>query len=100
GCLLTLLGCGVVGWAVLMLVRRALSTAHPEKRTRVVAVLVDESLSMGYPDARNHPFVPAGGSRADRSRFAVAREATTRLLEPMALNQHHRVIVYKVSGNV
>jgi len=98
--LLTVLRLVAVGCAVLMLVKPALSIAHTEKRTPVVAVLVDESLSMAYPDARNHPFVPPNGSRVERSRFAVAREATSRLLEPMGLNQQHRVIVYRFSGNV
>lgn len=88
-----------VGLVVLMLVKPALSVAHTEKRTPVVAVLVDESLSMAYPDARNHPLTLAGGNRADRSRFAVAREATGRLLE-QGLSKDHRVVVYKFSGNL
>ncbi|OAI49004.1 hypothetical protein AYO44_00965 [Planctomycetaceae bacterium SCGC AG-212-F19] len=97
--LLTSLRLAAVGLAVLMLLKPALSVAHTEKRTPVVAVLVDESLSMAYPDARNHPLVPAGGTRAERSRFAVAREAASRLLE-QGLTKDHRVVVYKFSGNM
>jgi len=97
--LLTSLRLAVVGLIVLMLVKPALSIAHTEKRTPVVAVLVDESLSMAYPDARQHPLVPAGANRAERSRFAVARLATSRLLE-QGLSKDHRLVVYKFSGNV
>ena len=98
--LLTSLRIGIVCLVVLMLIRPALNIANTEKRTPVVAVLVDESLSMAYPDARNHPFLPAAGQREERSRFAVAREATNRLLGPLGLNNHHRVVVYKFSGTV
>jgi len=97
---LTFLRLAIVGIVVLMLLKPALNIAHTEKRSPVVAVLVDESLSMAYPDARNHPFVPAAGSQAERSRFAVATEATSRLIEQMGLNKEHRVVVYKFSGNV
>lgn len=98
--LLTSLRISIVCLVVLMLIRPALNIANTEKRTPVVAVLVDESLSMAYPDARNHPFVPAVGTREERSRFAVAREATSRLLGPLGLNKNHRVVVYKFSGTV
>lgn len=98
--LLTGLRLAAVGLVLFILIKPVLNLAHTEKRTPVVAVLVDESLSMAYPDARNHPFAAAGASRADRSRFAMAREAATRLIEPMGLNRAHRVVVYKFSGNV
>jgi hypothetical protein len=97
---LVLLRVSAVGLVVLMLVRPALNMAHDERRTPVVAVLVDESLSMALPDARHHPFVSASADRAGRSRFAVARESVRRLLSPAGLNQHHRVVVYKFAGNV
>src|SRR5262245_4398930 len=48
---LTLLRVAVVAVVVLALLRPALNLAQVEKRTPVVAVLVDESLSMAYPDA-------------------------------------------------
>ena len=96
--LLTGLRLAIVVLIVLMLVKPALSIAHTEKRTPVVAVLVDESLSMAYPDARNDPLVPAGGNRAERSRFVVARTAAHQLLE-QGVSKDHRVLVYKFSGN-
>ena len=34
--------------------------------TPVIAVVVDESLSMAYPDARQHPLVPVAGNAAER----------------------------------
>lgn len=97
--LLTGLRLAVVALIVLMLIKPALSIAHTEKRTPVVAVLVDESLSMAYPDARNHPLVSPGGTRVERSRFAVAREAASRLFEH-GLSKNHRIVVYKFSGNL
>lgn len=98
--LLTGLRLAIVGLLVLMLLRPVLNVQNVEKRTPVVAVLVDESLSMAYPDARNHPLVDAHGTRAERSRFAVAREATGQLVEQMGLNKDHRVVVYKFSGDI
>lgn len=98
--ILTSLRLAIVGLVVLMLLKPTLNIAETEKRTPVVAVVIDESLSMAYPDARNHPFVPAAGNRAERSRFAVAREAAARLVEQAGLGSDHRVIVYKFSGNV
>lgn len=97
---LTFFRLAIVGLVVLMLLKPTLNFAETEKRTPVVAVIVDESLSMAYPDARQHPLVPAAGTRAERSRFAVAREAAGRLVERMGLSKEHRVVVYKFSGNV
>ena len=81
---LTFLRLAIVGVVVLMLLKPAVNIAHTEKRSPVVAVIVDESLSMAYPDARNHPFVPASGSQAERSRFAGAREGALQLLAERA----------------
>ena len=53
--LLTFLRFAAVGWIVLMLLKPSVNIAYTEKRTPIVAVVVDESLSMVHPDARNHP---------------------------------------------
>ncbi len=97
---LSMLRLAVVGIIVLMLIKPVLNISHQEKRIPVVAVLVDESLSMDYPDARNHPFVDFAAPRDERSRFAVARETTSRLVGEMGLNRNHRAVVYRFSGTL
>lgn len=85
---------------LLMLLRPALDILSGEKRPPVVALLVDESLSMTLPVEHDNPLLDrrVGGHLAGRSRYAVAAEAAARLAEPLAAT--HRVKLFTFSDKL
>lgn len=82
---------------VLALARPAVSMIRTEERMPSVALLVDDSTSMTFPDARDNPLVEARAP-SERSRAHTAADLVTRLQEKLALT--HRVRVYTFSDSL
>jgi len=88
----------VVGIAVLfMLLRPSLEFVTQRERLPVVAVLVDESTSMNYPEALGHPLLEGHG-KSERTRFYAAVEALDQLQRDLSLT--HRVKVFTFSDTI
>jgi len=81
--------------AVLALAKPALTLVRHEERLPVAPILVDESSSMSFPDARDNPLVQ-GGTR--RTRYDTAQSVVARLQEK--LTRTHRVGIYTFSESV
>lgn len=90
----TALAAGVL----LMLLRPAFDIVRGEKRLPIVAMLVDESLSMTLPVEHDNPLLGQGRARSERSRYAVAAEAAWRIQEPLTAT--HRVKLYTFSDKL
>jgi len=83
--------------AVLAMVRPAVSMVRTETRLPVVPVVIDESTSMGYPDARENATAIQGGG-GKRTRFETAVLVAQQLQEKLTLT--HRVKVYTFSDTL
>ncbi len=83
---------------LLMLLRPAFDILRGETRLPIVALLVDESLSMTLPVEHDNPLLGQGRARSERSRYAVAAEATNRLQEPLTAS--HRVKLFTFSDRL
>jgi hypothetical protein len=83
--------------AVLAIVRPAVSMVRSETRLPVVPIVVDESTSMGYPDARENAVAIQGGG-GKRTRFETAALVAQLLQEKLTLT--HRVKVYTFSDTL
>lgn len=81
--------------AVLALARPAATWTKREERLPVVPLIVDESTSMAFPDARENPLVSAA-PRNRRRRYDTAQTALQKLQEK--LTRTHRVKVFKFSA--
>ena len=77
--------------ATVALARPAVQLVRREERTPVVALVLDESASMGFPAERGDPLV-ADADRRHRRRYDSAAAALQRLQEQ--LTRTHRVKVY------
>src|SRR6266700_5797067 len=83
--------------AVLAMVRPAVSLVRTETRLPVVPIVIDESTSMGYPDAReNASAIPSAGGK--RTRFETASLIAQQLQEKLTLT--HRVKIYTFSDTL
>ena len=79
---------------LLALARPALSLVKLERRLPVVGLLVDESTSMAFPDARENPLVDRGHPR----RYDTAQTVVQRLQEKLA--RTHRVRAFTFSDTL
>jgi len=95
--ILRLLRVAVAVLALLALARPALTLVKREKRLPVVPLLVDESTSMGYPDARENPLVQAA-PRDRRRRYDTAETVVDKLQE--RLTRTHRVQAFTFSDTL
>lgn len=91
---LRLLRIAVAALALLALARPALTTTRHETRLPVVALIVDESTSMGFPDARENPLAQKN-PRDHRRRYDTA-QAVAQLLQEK-LTRTHRVQIFTFS---
>lgn len=91
---LWLLRLGVAGLALVALAKPAQVFTKVEERLPVLPILVDESQSMAFPDARENPFVQSQPMER-RSRYHTAQAVADRL--QAALSRTHRVRLYTVS---
>ena len=80
--------------AVLALAQPAVSWVKREERLPVVPLIVDESTSMSFPDARENPLVQAA-RRDRRRRYDTAQAALQKLQEK--LTRTHRVKIFTFS---
>ena len=94
--LLRVLRIAVAALALLALVRPALTLVRHDERLPVVALLVDESTSMAFPDARDNPLVQAS-PRASHRRYDTAQSVAHRL--QAKLTRTHRVQVFTFSDS-
>lgn len=94
---LWLLRCGVALLALATLARPAYRRVHTEERLPVVPLLVDESLSMAFPDSRDNPLVQASPAER-RTRYHTAQTVVQKLQEK--LTRSHRVRVYTFSDTL
>lgn len=81
-------------FVVLALARLATIWVKSEERLPVVPLIVDESTSMAFPDARENPLV-GGAPRDRRRRYDTAQTALQKLQEK--LTRTHRVKVFTFS---
>jgi uncharacterized membrane protein len=84
----------VAGLGLLALARPAVTLVHTTRRLPAVAMIVDESLSMDFPDTLENPMVQAR-PRDRRTRYDTMQEAVNTLQEPLTLS--HRVRVFTFS---
>lgn len=89
-----LLRAGAASLALVALARPAYQHTKTETRLPVVAILVDESLSMAFPDSRDNPLVQSQ-STDRRSRYHTAQLVAQKAQEK--LTRTHRVRVYTFS---
>ena len=92
--LLRLLRIGVASLALLALARPAVSLVKRERRLPVAALLVDESTSMAFPDARGGPLV----DRSHGRRYDTAKAILQRLQQKLAPT--HRVRTFTFSDTL
>jgi len=85
---------------LLLLLRPAFDILRGEARLPIVALLVDESLSMTLPVEHDNPLLERRPDqpRAARSRYAVAAEAAARLQDPLTAT--HRVKLFTFSDKL
>lgn len=91
---LWVLRCGVALLALVTLSRPAYRHVHTEERLPVLPILVDESLSMAFPDSRDNPLVQASPPE-QRSRYHTAATVVQKVQEKRS--RTHRVRVYTFS---
>ena len=82
---------------LLMLSRPALNMVRTRTRLPVVALVLDESTSMAFPDERDDEMI-RGNAPDRRSRYDGAKKALDLLQEP--LSRTHRVKVYTTSDSL
>ncbi len=80
--------------AILALARPAVTLVHTTRRLPAVAFVVDESLSMEFPDTLDNPLVQAA-PRDERTRYHTAQRVVHTLQNPLTLT--HRVRVFTFS---
>ena len=95
--LLRALRMGVALLVILALAKPAVSMVRHEERLPVIPLLLDDSASMGFPDARENPLVESSPPNR-RSRFDTARTIAQRLQERLTLS--HRVVIYGCSDQL
>ena len=83
--------------ALLALAKVSTVKVLTEIRTPVVALLLDESASMGFPTSRGDVFA-AGNVKEDRTRHKAAQAMIQRLQEK--LTETHRVMLYVFSDTL
>ena len=91
---LWMLRLGVAGLALVALAKPAHVRTHVEERLPVLPILVDESQSMGFPDARESPLAQSQPPER-RSRYHSAQMVADKL--QAALSRSHRVRIYTFS---
>ncbi|HLX62122.1 MAG TPA: VWA domain-containing protein, partial [Planctomycetota bacterium] len=79
------------------LLRPAVSYTRREERLPVVAMLIDDSASMAFPDARENPLLE-NNSPDRRTRFDTARIVVQKLQEKLTLT--HRVKLFTFSDSL
>jgi hypothetical protein len=88
---------GVAILALLALARPAMTVVKTRQRLPVVALLLDGSSSMAFPDARDNSLVrKAPGDK--RTRYDTARTVADKLRDPLSLT--HRVKIFKFSDTL
>jgi hypothetical protein len=95
--LLRLLRVVVALLVLVALARPALMLEKHEERLPVVGMLVDESTSMDFPDARDNPLVQASPA-GERRRYDTAQSVVQKLQEK--LTRTHRVQVFTFSDTM
>jgi len=95
--ILRILRIAVAVLALLALSRPAITLVKHETRTPVVGILVDESSSMAFPDARENPLAQAA-TRDQRRRWDTAASVVQKLQEK--LTRSHRVQVFAFSDTL
>ncbi len=95
--LLRFLRLGVALMVLAAITRPAISMVRQETRLPVLPVLIDDSSSMGYPDARENSVAVQGGG-GKRTRFETATLIAQQLQEKMTLT--HRVKIYSFSDTL
>lgn len=88
---------GVALLVVLAWLRPAVSYVRQEERLPVVPLLIDESASMAFPEARESPLVESSPPER-RTRFESARRVAQKLQEKLTLS--HRVKLYAFSDSL
>lgn len=91
--LLRVLRIGVAALVLFALARPAVTQVKTQQRTPVVPILVDESMSMSFPDARDNPLVRT--SMLGKRRYDTAKTVTRSLQTELA--KSHRVKLYSFS---
>ena len=94
---LRVLRIAVAALALVALARPALTLVQHDERLPVVALLVDESTSMAFPDARDNPLVQAS-PRTRHRRYDTAQAVAHRL--QAWLTRTHRVQVFTFSDSL
>lgn len=82
---------------IVALIRPAMTVVRTQKRLPVVAFVVDESLSMGFPDSRDNPIVQAN-PRDERTRYDTVKSVIDSIQTP--LRKTHRCPVYTFSDTL
>ncbi len=91
---LWMLRLGVAGLALIALAKPAQVRTQVEERLPVLPILVDESQSMGFPDARESPLVQSQPPER-RSRYHSAQMVADKV--QAALSRSHRVRIFTFS---
>ncbi len=87
----------VVALALAALARPAVTLVHTTTRLPAIAFLVDESISMSFPDTPENPVAQANPPER-RTRYDTAKTIAAILQDP--LTQTHRARVYAFSDSV
>ena len=87
----------VAAIVLLMLLKPSVLLVTHEERLPVAAVLVDESTSMNYPEAKGHAML-AGKSKSESTRFHTAADVLDQLQRELSLT--HRVKVFTFSDTL
>ncbi len=83
--------------AVFALTKPAVERTRIEQRPPVVGLLIDESMSMEFPDARENPLVQSSPA-SQRRRYDTAKKAAQQVQAPLAPT--HRVRLYGFSNSL
>lgn len=85
---------------LLLLMEPSYKLVTIEERPPVTALVLDESLSMGLPEARDDPFIDFYGEKdhAKKSRYAAAKNVGAALIPELA--KTHRVKLFVASDQV
>ncbi len=79
--------------ALAALARPALTMVRRERRLPVVPILVDESGSMAFPDARDNPLVQAS-PKSQRRRYDTAQAVAQKLQEKLTRTHRVRLLTF------
>ncbi len=85
--------------AVLALARPAVTVVKHETRLPVLPILLDESTSMAFPDARDNPLVQAG-SPDKRRRYDTAKTVVETLEKKLTLTHRVKLFTFSDSGKL